>query len=128
MELLSLDGKLVIPCFIDAHMHCESTLLPPSRTAFLAEFGTAVCITDPHEITNVLGKKGFELFLEDSDHSLVDFRFTIPSCVPATPFETAGGNVTGELVRYTGRRQAESAQQTERCEVLCKCKKSDWTW
>ena len=98
IEEVDLNGKLVIPCFIDAHMHCESTLLPPSRTGFIAERGTAVCIADPHEITNVLGKRGFELFVEDSEASLVEFKFTIPSCVPATPFETAGGEVDAKVV------------------------------
>lgn len=98
VEEIDLNNQIVIPSFIDAHMHCESTLLPPSHTSCIAQCGTAVCIADPHEIVNVLGKEGFELFLEDAEHAIVDFKFAIPSCVPATPFETAGGNVTPDMV------------------------------
>ena len=114
VEEIDLNNRLVIPCFLDAHMHCESTLLPPSRTGFIAEHGTAVCVADPHEIVNVLGKEGFDLFIEDSEHAIVDFRFTIPSCVPATSFETAGGNVDAEVVREIiehDRLQAENLQK-----------------
>ena len=95
---VDIGGKIVIPAFIDAHMHCESVLVTPSKTSFIAEHGTAVCIADPHEIVNVLGEKGFWFFVDDSKDAIIDFRFSIPSCVPATPFETSGGIVNGETI------------------------------
>ena len=114
IEEIDLENRLIIPCFIDAHMHCESTLLPPSHTSCIADCGTAVCIADPHEIVNVLGKQGFELFLEDAERAVVDFKFTIPSCVPATPFETAGGNVTSDLVAELLKSDCERAAAIEK--------------
>jgi len=99
-EEIDLGGKIVIPGLIDAHMHCESTLLTPSHTSFIAQRGTVVCVADPHEITNVLGENGFNFFLQDSLSAIVDFRFAIPSCVPATPFETNGATITAESVHH----------------------------
>ncbi|OHT15217.1 Adenine deaminase [Tritrichomonas foetus] len=108
-----LNGRLIIPAFIDSHMHCESTLLLPSRTTILARHGTAVCIADPHEVTNVLGKDGFDLFLEDSENAIVDFRFTIPSCVPATPFETCGGCVDSQVVKEIFEKDEENSRKEQ---------------
>ena len=112
-EKIDLKGKIVIPGFIDAHVHCESTLLVPSHTTFLAQKGTVCCVADPHEITNVLGEDGFNLFLEDSENAVVDFRFTIPSCVPATDFETAGAKVTPEVVEHILAKDAEVAKKRQ---------------
>ena len=118
-ERIDLGGKIVIPGFIDAHVHCESTLLVPSHTTFLAQRGTVVCVADPHEITNVLGEDGFNFFVEDSKKAVVDFRFTIPSCVPATDFETAGAKITPEIVERVLARDEEVARQRQReCSFL----------
>ena len=103
----------MIPGFIDAHVHCESTLLVPSHTTFLAQKGTVVAIADPHEITNVLGEDGFNFFLEDSENAVVDFRFTIPSCVPATDFETAGAKITPEIVDRILTKDEEVARKRQ---------------
>lgn len=113
-ETIDLHGNIVIPGFIDAHMHCESIFLVPSHTTFLAKRGTVVCIADPHEITNVLGKEGFEFFAEDAEKAVIDFRFTIPSCVPSTDFETAGANVTAKIVDEIIKQDQEKAEKLQK--------------
>ncbi len=82
------------PGLIDAHVHVESSLLPPSEFARLAvRHGTIAAISDPHEIANVLGVKGVRFMLEDAARTPFHFLFGAPACVPATPFETAGGTI-----------------------------------
>ena len=85
----------VLPGFVDAHVHVESSLLVPSEFARLAvTHGTVATVSDPHEIGNVLGVAGVEFMLENASHSPFKFCFGAPSCVPATPFETAGAEIT----------------------------------
>lgn len=85
----------VLPGFVDAHVHVESSLLVPSEFARLAvAHGTVATVSDPHEIGNVLGVAGVEYMLENAAHSPFKFCFGAPSCVPATPFETAGAEIT----------------------------------
>ena len=82
------------PGLIDAHVHIESSLLPPSEFARLAAcHGTVASVSDPHEIANVLGLDGVRCMLEDAARTPFHFLFGAPSCVPATPFETAGANI-----------------------------------
>ncbi|GAA4362627.1 adenine deaminase [Hymenobacter saemangeumensis] len=84
-----------LPGFVDAHVHVESSLLVPSEFARLAvAHGTVATVSDPHEIGNVLGVAGVEFMLENASHSPFKFCFGAPSCVPATPFETAGAEIT----------------------------------
>jgi adenine deaminase len=84
-----------LPGFVDAHVHVESSLLVPSEFARLAVMhGTVATVSDPHEIGNVLGVAGVEFMLENASHSPFKFCFGAPSCVPATPFETAGAEIT----------------------------------
>ena len=84
-----------LPGFVDAHVHVESSLLVPTEFARLAvTHGTVATVTDPHEIGNVLGVAGVEYMLENASHSPFKFCFGAPSCVPATPFETAGAEIT----------------------------------
>ena len=84
-----------LPGFVDAHVHIESSLLVPTEFARLAvTHGTVATVSDPHEIGNVLGVAGVEFMLENASHSPFKFCFGAPSCVPATPFETAGAEIT----------------------------------
>ena len=81
----------ILPGFIDAHIHIESSMLPPGEFARLAvRHGTVASVSDPHEIANVLGVKGVEYMLENAAQVNFKFCFGASPCVPATPFETSG--------------------------------------
>lgn len=85
-----VEGYL-LPGFVDAHVHIESSMLVPSEFARLATpHGTVATVSDPHEIANVLGTPGVEFMLENAAEVPFKFHFGAPSCVPATAFETAG--------------------------------------
>ncbi len=85
------EAGFVLPGFVDAHVHIESSMLPPSEFARLAVVhGTVATVSDPHEIANVLGAEGVEFMLADAGRVPLKFCFGAPSCVPATSFETAG--------------------------------------
>ncbi len=87
----------ILPGLIDAHVHIESSMLIPSEFAKLAiSNGTVAVVTDPHEIANVLGKKGIEFMIEDAKRTPLKTYFSVPSCVPATPFETSGANLSSQ--------------------------------
>ncbi|HEY6083200.1 MAG TPA: amidohydrolase family protein, partial [Chitinophagaceae bacterium] len=89
----------LLPGFIDAHVHIESSMLIPTEFARLAVVhGTVATVSDPHEIANVSGVKGVEYMLENAKQSPFKFYFGAPSCVPATNFETAGAAVTAAEV------------------------------
>lgn len=89
-EDLDFEGILV-PGFIDCHIHIESTMLSPSNFAkAVIPHGTTAVVADAHEITNVLGKKGMDFMIADGLSVPFDFYFSAPSCVPATAFETNG--------------------------------------
>ncbi|HZW36550.1 MAG TPA: adenine deaminase [Candidatus Deferrimicrobiaceae bacterium] len=84
----------LLPGFIDAHIHVDSSLLCPSRFAeAVVPRGTTAVVTDPHEIANVLGRPGISYMKQDASGVPLRFYFTAPSCVPATPFETAGASL-----------------------------------
>jgi adenine deaminase len=96
------DPKLsyFLPGFVDAHVHIESSLLPPSEFAKLAAVhGTVATVSDPHEIANVLGVKGVRYMIENGETVPFKFFFGAPSCVPATTFETAGATVSADDIR-----------------------------
>lgn len=85
----------LIPGFVDAHIHIESSMLPPPEFARWAVLhGTAATVSDPHEIGNVLGVKGVNYMIHEGRRVPFKFFFGAPSCVPATPFETAGATIT----------------------------------
>ena len=85
------DGFYRLPAFVDAHVHVESSHLTPARFGRLvAAQGTLAAVCDPHEIVNVTGEAGLDFMLADARRSPADLRFALPSCVPATPFETSG--------------------------------------
>ncbi|MEN2281945.1 adenine deaminase [Algoriphagus sp. SE2] len=84
----------IMPGFIDAHVHVESSMLVPSEFARLAVVhGTVATVSDPHEIANVCGMEGVDYMIENGKQVPFKFYFGAPSCVPATPFETAGGEI-----------------------------------
>jgi len=86
-----------LPGFVDAHVHVESSLLIPTEFARLAlAHGTVATVSDPHEIGNVLGVAGVQYMLDNAAASPFKFCFGAPSCVPATPFETAGAKITAQ--------------------------------
>lgn len=88
-------GPYLMPGFIDAHVHIESSMLVPSEFARLAVVhGTVATISDPHEIGNVMGVEGVEYMIENGRKVPFKFYFGAPSCVPATPFETAGAEIS----------------------------------
>ena len=90
----------ILPGFIDAHIHIESSMLVPSEFAKLAVLhGTVATISDPHEIANVLGKDGVYYMIENSKKVPLKFHFGAPSCVPATSFETAGAIIDSDGIK-----------------------------
>ena len=90
----------ILPGFIDAHIHIESSMLVPSEFAKLAVLhGTVGTISDPHEIANVLGKDGVHYMIENGKKVPFKFHFGAPSCVPATFFETAGAVIDSEQIK-----------------------------
>ena len=85
------DDTYIMPGFVDAHIHIESSMLTPAEFSRIATVhGTVATVSDPHEIANVLGIEGVKYMIEDARKSPVKICFGAPSCVPATPFETAG--------------------------------------
>lgn len=91
------DLPYVLPGFVDAHVHIESSMLIPSRFAEIAvRHGTVATVSDPHEIANVLGKDGVRFMKRDAASVPLKIFFTAPSCVPATDFEQAGDKLTKE--------------------------------
>ena len=87
----------ILPGFIDAHIHIESSMLVPSEFAKIAVIhGTVATVSDPHEIANVLGVKGVEFMIENGKKVPLKFNFGAPSCVPATSFESAGAVINSE--------------------------------
>lgn len=81
----------ISPGFIDSHVHIESSMLIPEKFSELAiRRGTIAVVNDPHEIANILGVEGVEFMIENSKQSCIKTFFTIPSCVPATPYDSAG--------------------------------------
>lgn len=94
LEEADMTGKIVCPGFIDAHIHLESSLVCPSEFAkAVVCHGTTTVITDPHEITNVMGTDGIDYMIAATEGLPVDVRFMIPSCVPASPMDESGANL-----------------------------------
>jgi len=90
----------ILPGFIDAHIHIESSMLVPSEFARLAVcHGTVATVSDPHEIANVLGVKGVEFMIENGKKVPFKFNFGAPSCVPATSFESAGAIIDSDDIK-----------------------------
>ena len=91
---VDMTGKIVCPGFIDAHIHLESSLVSPSEfVRAVIPHGTTTVITDPHEITNVMGTDGIDYMLAATEGLPMDTLFMIPSCVPASPLDESGANL-----------------------------------
>lgn len=94
------NNQYILPGFIDAHIHIESSMLVPSEFARLAVcHGTVATVSDPHEIANVLGVKGVEFMIENGKQTPFKFNFGAPSCVPATNFESAGAEIDADAIK-----------------------------
>jgi adenine deaminase len=91
------DANIILPGFIDSHVHVESSMLIPSEFSKLViPNGTVAIVSDPHEIANVLGKDGVKFMIENAKQTPLKTFFCAPSCVPATNFETSGANLYAE--------------------------------
>ncbi|MCF1433562.1 adenine deaminase [Agrobacterium vitis] len=93
-EEIDISGKIVVPGFIDTHLHIESSLVTPHEfDRCVLPYGVTTVICDPHEIANVLGTEGIEFFLESALETIMDIRVQLSSCVPATHLETSGADL-----------------------------------
>jgi adenine deaminase len=90
----------ILPGFVDAHIHIESSMVVPSEFAKIALIhGTVATVSDPHEIANVLGVKGVDFMIENGKKVPLKFNFGAPSCVPATSFESAGAVINADDIK-----------------------------
>ena len=98
-ELPSAEMRYIMPGFVDAHIHIESSMVPPTEFARMAVcHGTVATVSDPHEIANVLGVEGIDYMIRSGKRGHFKFYFGAPSCVPATPFETSGSTLDAETI------------------------------
>jgi adenine deaminase len=106
-RLIEGDNRFAVPGFIDTHLHIESSLVTPFEfERCVLPHGVTTVICDPHEIANVLGVDGIRYFLECAERAVMDIRVNLSSCVPATPFETAGARLEIEdLIRFRAHHQ-----------------------
>src|SRR5436190_1312962 len=100
LHVIDLKGAYLSPSLIDGHFHVESSMLTmPEFARAVVPHGTGAAVIDPHEYANVLGLDGIRYVLESSKNLPLDFFIMLPSCVPATPFETAGARLTADDLR-----------------------------
>ena len=98
-ELEAAEQRFIMPGFIDAHIHIESSMVTPSEFARMAVcHGTVAAVSDPHEIANVMGVEGIEYMIKNGNRSHFKFYFGAPSCVPATPFESSGAVLDADVI------------------------------
>ncbi len=99
-ETIDLAGEYLAPSFIDGHVHVESSLLWVDQFArAVVPHGTGAVVTDPHEIANVAGLGGIQALMDAGQSLPIEMFFTIPSCVPASPMESAGAEMTTDIIR-----------------------------
>ena len=99
-EVNHSEVNFILPGFVDAHIHIESSMLVPSEFAKIAVvYGTVATVSDPHEIANVLGVKGVDFMIENGKKVPLKFNFGAPSCVPATSFESAGAIIDADDIK-----------------------------
>jgi adenine deaminase len=91
---IDISGRIVVPGFIDTHLHIESSLVTPHEfDRCVLPYGVTTVICDPHEIANVLGTEGIQFFLDSALETIMDIRVQLSSCVPATHLETSGADL-----------------------------------
>ncbi|WP_420831223.1 adenine deaminase [Paenibacillus lignilyticus] len=96
-EIVDAEGRYIVPGFIDGHVHIESSLLTPPQFARVSLLhGVTTVVTDPHEIANVAGTEGIQYMLDAAEGLPIDSYVMLPSCVPATPFESNGARLDAE--------------------------------
>jgi adenine deaminase len=96
-EAIDISGRIVVPGFIDTHLHIESSLVTPQEfDRCVLPYGVTTVICDPHEIANVLGTEGLQYFLDSAETTIMDIRVQLSSCVPATHLETSGADLPVE--------------------------------
>ena len=94
------NGCYAAPGFIDSHIHIESTCVTPEEIGRLVvPYGTTTIVADPHELVNIKGMDGMTYMLEAAKETALDIKYMLPSCVPATPFENAGGSIGAEDIK-----------------------------
>lgn len=99
-RVLDARGAYIAPGFIDSHIHIESAYVTPEEIGrLLVPHGTTTIVADPHEIVNVAGLAGLRYMLDAAKETVLDIRYMLPSCVPATPWEHAGANLDAEALR-----------------------------
>lgn len=102
---INAENTFAIPGLIESHIHIESSFLSPEEfSRLMVPYGTTTAICDPHEITNVCGEAGLSYMIEAASRSALDMKFMLPSCVPATPFETSGAELSSEEIQRLIRK------------------------
>ncbi|ANU11807.1 adenine deaminase [Planococcus antarcticus DSM 14505] len=97
VQEIDATGMFIAPGLIDAHVHIESSMVTPQQfSQAVLPHGVTTVITDPHEIANVSGTAGLDFMIKDAESTLLDIKFMLPSCVPATSFENAGARLSAE--------------------------------
>ena len=105
-ELPSAEMRYIMPGFVDAHIHIESSMVPPTEFARMAVcHGTVATVSDPHEIANVMGVEGIDYMIQSGKRGHFKFFFGAPSCVPATPFETSGATLDAQVIEQLMARE-----------------------
>lgn len=106
-QVIDGTGRFAVPGFIDTHLHIESSLVTPLEfDRCVLPHGVTTVLCDPHEIANVLGAEGIRYFLDSAERTVMDVRVNLSSCVPATPFETAGAQLEiDDLLTFRSHRK-----------------------
>jgi adenine deaminase len=99
-RVVDVSGQVIVPGFIDTHLHVESSLVTPLEfDRLVLQYGVTTAICDPHEIANVMGVEGLQYFFDCAEQTIMDLRVQLSSCVPATHLETSGARLTANDLR-----------------------------
>jgi adenine deaminase len=99
-RIIDVTGQVIVPGFIDTHLHVESSLVTPLEfDRLVLQYGVTTAICDPHEIANVMGVEGLQYFFDCAEQTVLDLRVQLSSCVPATHLETSGARLTADDLR-----------------------------